>query len=221
MGALRFQADVLEQIRSTELFKHVIRWLDSERSCCDTIANLGDRDTLSALAARVCCQGADLLTGCRLSGGKCCSKIDVKHLNVDSENPVTLISGTVTTTGGSSGQGVDVLVPLCQRKPSSLCLCNEGQCIGMHPSTADVLTVLLFALPLHTWSGIKDEKLRVEVASLLTTEDLPPLLSEEVMSISLELVFQSFFNLSFEKLNNCGYSYPGFVLARATSLSHD
>jgi glutathione gamma-glutamylcysteinyltransferase len=191
LGALRFQADVLEQIRSTALFKHVTRWLDSERSCCETIASFGDKDKLSALAARVCCQGADLLSGCRLSGAKCCSQIDVKHLNVDSENPVTMFSGTVTT-GGSSEQGVDVLVPLCQRKPNSLCLCNEGQCIGMHPSTADVLTVLLFALPLHTWSGIKEVKLRVEVASLLTTEDLLPLLSEEVMSISLELVFQSF-----------------------------
>lgn len=169
----------------------MIRWLDSERSCCDTIANVGDEDMLSALGARVCCQGADMLTGCRSSSGNCCSQIDVKHLNVGSENPVTLISGTVTT-GGSSEQGVDVLVPLCQRKPSSLCLCNEGQCIGMHPSTADVLTVLLFSLPLHTWSGIKEEKLRVEVASLITTEDLLPLLAEEVLSISLEPVFQSF-----------------------------
>lgn len=183
MGGLKFQADVLEQIRSTALFKHVTAWLDSERSCCDTTASLDDKDMLSALATRVCCQGADLLTGCRLSGGKCCSQINVKHLNVDSENPVTLISGTVTT-GGNSEQGVDVLVPLCQRKPSSLCLCNEGQCIGMHPSTADVLTVLLLALPLHTWSGIKDEKLHLEVASLLTTENLLPLLSEEVMCIS-------------------------------------
>ncbi|XP_058761909.1 glutathione gamma-glutamylcysteinyltransferase 3-like isoform X1 [Vicia villosa] len=188
-GRLAIKADVLEQIRSTALFNHMIKWLDSERSCCDTITNLGDRDTLSAVAARVCCQGADILTGCRLSGGNCCSKIDVKHLNVDSENPVTLISGTVTTTGSSSEQGVDVLVPLCQRKPSSLCLCNEGQCIGMHPSTADVLTVLLFSLPLHTWSGIKDEKLRFEVTSLITTEDLPPLLSEEVLFLREQLHF--------------------------------
>ncbi|KAK2363853.1 phytochelatin synthase [Trifolium repens] len=185
-GRLAIKADVLEQIRSTALFKHVTRWLDSERSCCETIASFGDKDKLSALAARVCCQGADLLSGCRLSGAKCCSQIDVKHLNVDSENPVTMFSGTITT-GGSSEQEVDVLVPLCQRKPNSLCLCNEGQCIGMHPSTADVLTVLLFALPLHTWSGIKEEKLRVEVASLLTTEDLLPLLSEEVLFLREQL----------------------------------
>ncbi|MCH93901.1 glutathione gamma-glutamylcysteinyltransferase 3-like, partial [Trifolium medium] len=133
------------------ILDNICRWLDSERSCCDTIASFGDKDKLSALAARVCCQGADLLSGCRLSGAKCCSQIDVKHLNVDSENPVTLFSRTVTT-GGSSEQGVDVLVPLCQRKPSSLCLCNEG---------------------------IKEEKLRVEVAILLSTEDLLPLLLEE------------------------------------------
>ncbi|KAG5052435.1 hypothetical protein JHK87_004633 [Glycine soja] len=178
---LAIKADILEQIRTTRLFKHVTRWLDSESSCCNTLANLGDKDMLLALAANVCCQAADLLTVCGrlgLSGGKCCSQIDVKHLNADSENPVTLVSGTVTTGGGSE-QGVDVLVPLCQREPSRLCLSNEGHCIGMHPSTADVLTVLLLALPLHTWSGIKEEKLRVEALSLLATEDLPPLLQEE------------------------------------------
>ncbi|KAL5124706.1 Glutathione gamma-glutamylcysteinyltransferase 3 [Glycine soja] len=139
-GRLAIKADILEQIRTTRLFKHVTR--------------LG------------------------LSGGKCCSQIDVKHMNADSENPVTLVSGTVTTGGGSE-QGVDVLVPLCQREPSRLCLSNEGHCIGMHPSTADVLTMFLLALPLHTWSGIKEEKLRVEALNPLATEDLPPLLQEE------------------------------------------
>ncbi|KAG5080464.1 hypothetical protein JHK86_004529 [Glycine max] len=185
-GRLVIKAHILEQIQTTGLFKHVTRWLDSKSSCCNTLANLGDKDMLPALAASVCCQAANLLTVCGrlgLLGGKCCSQIDVKHLNADSENPVTLVSGTVTTGGGSE-QGVDVLVPLCQREPSRLCLSNEGHCIGMHPSTADVLTVLLLALPLHTWSGIKEEKLCVEALSLLATEDLPPLLQEEVFTNS-------------------------------------
>ncbi|XP_027353392.1 glutathione gamma-glutamylcysteinyltransferase 2-like isoform X3 [Abrus precatorius] len=184
-------ADILEQIRTTALFKHVTRWLDSESTCCNTFVKLSDKEMLPALAADVCCQGADLLTGCgrlALSSGKCCSQIDVKQLNVDTENPVTIASGTVAT-GGGSVQEVDVLVPLCQRVPSRFCLSNEGHCIGMHPSTADVLTVLLLALPLHTWSGIKEEKLQVEVTSLLITEDLPPLLQEEVSFLREQLHF--------------------------------
>jgi len=180
---LKFQADILEQIRTTALFKHVTRWLDSESSCCKTYANLGDEDILAVLATGVCCQGTDLLTGCGrlgLSVGESCSQIEVKHLNVDSENPGTLVSGTVTTSGGSE-QEVDVLVPSCQREPSRLCLSNEGHAIEMHPSNADVFTVLLLALPLHTWLGFKEEKLQVVVLSLLATEDLHPLLQEEVM----------------------------------------
>ncbi|KAL2321068.1 hypothetical protein Fmac_030037 [Flemingia macrophylla] len=190
-GTLAIKADLLEQIRTTALFKHVTKWLDSGSSCCNTIAKLGDKDMLPALAASVCCEGADLLAGCGrlgLSHGKCSGQIDVKHLNVDGENPVTLVSGTVTT-GGRIEQGVDVLVPSCHREPSRLCHYKEGHCIGMHPSTADVLTVLLFALPLHTWSGIKEEKLHMEVLSLLTTEDLPPLLQEEVLFLRDQLHF--------------------------------
>nr|Q2TE74.2 RecName: Full=Glutathione gamma-glutamylcysteinyltransferase 2; AltName: Full=LjPCS2-7R; AltName: Full=Phytochelatin synthase 2 [Lotus japonicus] len=183
-GRLVIKAEILEKIRTAGLFKHVTSWLDSQRSRCSTIANLQDKDMLPELAARVCCQGACLLTGCCLSGGKCCCQIDVKHLNVDSKNlATTFVSGTFTT-GSSSEQGVDVLVPLCQRGP-------EGHYIAMHPSTADVLTVLLLALPLHTWSGIKEEKLRAEVTSLVTTEDLPSLLQEEVI-LYMEPVLQFF-----------------------------
>ncbi|KAK7378489.1 hypothetical protein VNO80_03931 [Phaseolus coccineus] len=185
-GRLALKADILEQIRTTALFKHVTRWLDSESSCYKTYANLGDEDILAVLETGVCCQGTDLLTGCGrlgLSGGKSCSQIEVKHLNFDSENPGTLVSGTVTTSGGS--EQVDELVPL----RSWLCLCNQGHCIEMHPSTADVFTVLLLALPLHTWSGLKEEKLQMEVLSLLATDDLPLLLQEEVLFLRDQLLF--------------------------------
>ncbi|KAK7284137.1 hypothetical protein RJT34_18877 [Clitoria ternatea] len=190
-GRLAMKADILDQIRTTTLFKHVTKWSDSVSSCCKNFENLFDKDMLPVLAADVCCRGAYLLTGCGgigLSNGKCCNQIDVKQVNVDSENTATLVSGTVITGGGAK-QGVDVLVPLCQRESSRLCLCNEGHCIGMHPSTADVLTVLLLALPFYTWSGIKEEKLRVEVTSLLRTEDLPPLLQEEVLFLREQLHF--------------------------------
>ncbi|KAK7245345.1 hypothetical protein RIF29_40185 [Crotalaria pallida] len=188
-GRLAIKADILEQIRTTILFKHVTRWLNSDCSCCNTTASLGDINTLPELAVSVCCQAADLLTGgsrLGLSAAKCCSHIDVKHLNDNGENQATLVSGTVTT-GGSSEQRVDALIPLCQREPNRLCVSSEGHCIGMHPSTADVLTVLLLALPMHTWSGIREEKLRVKVTSLLKTENLPPLLQDEVLFLRQQL----------------------------------
>ncbi|XP_028777881.1 glutathione gamma-glutamylcysteinyltransferase 3-like isoform X1 [Neltuma alba] len=189
-GRLAIKAEILEQIRATAIFKHITRWLNSEISCCSPYANLDDKVVLPAFAASLCCQGVDLLTGCDgvgSSGGKRCSQINVQQMHVDSENPVALVSGTFKT--GNSEQGVDVLVPLCQTEPNRLCISNEGRCIGLHPSTADVLTVLLLALPLHTWSGIKEEKLRVEVTDLVTTENLPPLLQEEALFLRGQLKF--------------------------------
>ncbi|KAI4301067.1 hypothetical protein L6164_034384 [Bauhinia variegata] len=188
-GRLVIKEEILRQVRATALFNHVTRWLDSEITCCNSIVNCGDKD-LPSLAASVCCQGADLLT-CRvklgLSDGTCCPQVNIKTLNADGENPVTLVSGTVKT--GDRDQGVEVLVPLCQRDRSGLCLSSQSHCIVMHPSTGDVLTVLLLALPPLTWSGIKDEKLRDEVNSLVTTENLPPLLQEEVLFLRQQLHF--------------------------------
>jgi hypothetical protein len=75
-------------------------------------------------------------------------------------------------------------------------------CSGHTSFSSDVLTVLLLSLPSTTWDGITDEKLLREIRSLVSIENLPTLLQEEVLiifslfsKIKLNLIFFSFFPL--------------------------
>lgn len=169
----------MKQVQDTELFRHMIRWLASESSFCKEITSLGDKDGLPEIAANVCCKGAELLTGKHRK--ICCKEMNVQFLNINGERPAAVVSGTLIANGNE--QGIDMLVPLCQTNPSNLCEFDQGCCSGVHPSTADVLTVLLFALPQDTWAGIKEERLKAEMNSLVSIESLPPLLKDEVLSI--------------------------------------
>jgi len=184
---------VLKQVQGTELFKYVTRWLISEISTCKGAIS-GHNNELPEIAANVCCQGAKLLTE-NFSSLDCMvfKKAGVKFWKSDGEKPVTVVSGTVFTDG--SEQGVDMLVPLSQTAASSLCDLDQNGCHGFHPSAGDVLSVLIFSLHQNTWSNIKDEKLQAEINSLVSIDNVPPLLQEEVL-FWINLSFFLFFFFS-------------------------
>ncbi|XP_022758468.1 glutathione gamma-glutamylcysteinyltransferase 3-like isoform X2 [Durio zibethinus] len=186
-GRLALKEEVLKQIRETELFKHVTRYLAFESSLCKNLAPSGYKDGLADIAANVCCQGAKLLTGkIRSANGLCCKDMIVKLLKAESKEAVTVVSGTVITDG--TEQMVDMLIPSSQTEPSCFCDFDQNSCCGIHPSIGDGLTVLLFSLPQDTWLGLKEEKLQAEMKGLTSVDSLPTLLQEEVMSGSFFLM---------------------------------
>ncbi|KAL9431147.1 hypothetical protein AB3S75_026357 [Citrus x aurantiifolia] len=178
---LVIKEEIFKQIKETEIFEHINTWLGSEISVCQ-----GYKQTLPEIAANVCCQGAQLLAG-QLSSldETCCKETNVQAGGV---SPMTLVSGKITTNGVE--QGIDMLVPSSQTEPRNiLCDFDRSNCKGMHPSTADGLTVILLALPQHTWSGIKEEKLLTQLNRCVSIENIPSLLQQEVLHLRRQLHF--------------------------------
>ncbi|KAJ4968481.1 hypothetical protein NE237_015182 [Protea cynaroides] len=181
---LSLKEEVLKQVHKTGLFKHVAEWLSSANLCCQNLQAFIKKDTLPEIAANVCCQGAELLTGQSGLHRFCCSATCVNCLKAEGDTPVTVVSGTVVT--GSGEQSVDMLVPSSPETQRICCGSGSGNCI---PASNDILTVLLLALPQHTWSGIKEEKLLLEIYDLVSTDNVHPLLQEEVRHLRRQLQF--------------------------------
>ncbi|KAH6815102.1 phytochelatin synthase 1 [Perilla frutescens var. frutescens] len=184
---LGIKEEVLKRMQETDLYKHVTDILSSEKLGFHIKQTLGHKDSLSNIAASVCCQGAGILTGKSGSSDRfCCRETCVRSYRaINGDKPVAVVSGTVVN--GNGEQGVDMLVPLSQTDTSC---CNFGSCgsAGMQPASNDVLTALLLALPPETWSGIKDDKTLEEVSTLVSSKNLHPLLQEEILHLRGQLL---------------------------------
>ncbi|KAI3772965.1 hypothetical protein L6452_04161 [Arctium lappa] len=182
---LAIKGEILKQVQDTHLYQHVTDFLFSTKSGCHSALCLGKETSLTDIAASVCCQGAGILKGNNESpNGFCCGETHVHCIKSTGNVPATVVSGTVTN--GIGEQHVDMLVPSSTKNlsPSSSGLTS---CIGMHPASNDVLTTLLLALPPQTWSGIKDDRLLQEINNLVSMDNLPTFLQEEIMHLRSQL----------------------------------
>lgn len=183
-GRLAVKEEVLKQVQETGLFKHVTEYLSTANLCCRKTPTSDRENNLPSIAASVCRQGAEILAGS--SHGFRCQETCLKCFEANNgDNLITVVSGTVVN--GKSEQGVDMLVP-CSPKKSNCCGSGLSTCSGMPPASNDIFTALLLALPLQTWSGIKEEKLLKEIHNLVSTESLPTLLQEEVLHLQQQLL---------------------------------
>ena len=168
------QENVLQQVRDTKLFMIVHDLQCAHIQCCN--GSSSSEDSVTRIVASLCSQGAAMLSGkLASSDGFCCRETRFKGKGVQANGggPNTVISGSVVSEGNE--QGVD-MPPLSM----SPCNSNMGNEIIKYPSSSDVLTVLLLALHPSTWFSIMDEKLKGEFQTLVSTDNLPDVLKQEV-----------------------------------------
>lgn len=171
------QENVLQQVRDTRLFAIVHELQNANNPCCNCSSS-SEEDSLTKIAAAVCCQGAAMLSGNHVSRqGFCCSETCLKCIQANGDGLKTVISASVVSEGNE--HGVDMLLPMSSPGASS-CNSNLKNNVVKYPSSADVLTVLLLALHPSTWLGIKDEILKAELQTLVSTDNLPDDLKREV-----------------------------------------
>ncbi|CAH2046524.1 unnamed protein product, partial [Thlaspi arvense] len=165
---LNLKQVVLKEVHETELFKHISKFLSS----------VGYEDSMTYAAAKACCQGAEILSGCS-SKEFCCRETCVTCVKGPGETAEgTVVTGVVVRDG--SEQKVDLLVPSTQVD----CECGPE---ANYPDGNDVFTALLLALPPQTWSGIKDQALMHQMKQLISMASLPTMLQEEVLHLRRQL----------------------------------
>ncbi|TVU22818.1 hypothetical protein EJB05_32538, partial [Eragrostis curvula] len=177
---------VLQQVRDTKLFTIVHDLKCAKIQCCKCSLPT-EEDSITRIATAVCCQGAAMLSGSLASSDDfCCRETCFDCVQANGDGVKTVISGSVVSEGKE--QGVDMLLPMSPRCTSS-CNSSSSNDITKYPSSADVLTVLLLALHPSTWLNIKDESLKAEFQTLVSTDDLPDDLKQEILHLRRQLCY--------------------------------
>ncbi|PAN32842.1 hypothetical protein PAHAL_5G516000 [Panicum hallii] len=177
--------NVLQQVHDTKLFMIVHDLQCAHIPCCNCSSS--SEDSITRIAASVRSQGASMLSGNLVSSdGFCCRETCFKGVQANGGGPNTVVSGSVVSEGNE--QGVDMLLPMPSLSMSS---CNSNLCneIIKYPSSAVVLTILLLALHPSTWFSIMDEKLKTEFQTLVSTDNLPDVLKQEIIHLRRQLYY--------------------------------
>ncbi|KAL2932961.1 Glutathione gamma-glutamylcysteinyltransferase 1 [Bienertia sinuspersici] len=183
---LHIKEEILKQVRETELFNHITRWLLSASACMQK-ATL-DGYSLDKIASKVCCQGAQIFCGNICSSYSTFPKTtQVSSSGCENGESVAVVSGKVIVE--DSENGIDMLVPCCQSRCSSLFECGSNDSNKEHPLLTDALTVLILVLPPDTWDCLKDASLREEFCGIVSTNNLSDLLQQEILHLRKQLHF--------------------------------
>ncbi|CAL4978497.1 unnamed protein product [Urochloa decumbens] len=171
--------NVSQQVRDTKLFMIVHDLQCARIQCCNRSSS--SEDSITRIAASVCCQGAAMLSG-NLASRKTC----FQGVQANGDGANTVNSGSVVSEGNE--QGVDMLLPM---SPCSMSSCNSNldNEIIKYPSSTDALTVLLLALHPSTWLGIINERLKAEFQTLVSTDNLPDVLKFEIFHLRRQLCY--------------------------------
>ncbi|XP_002976553.2 glutathione gamma-glutamylcysteinyltransferase 2 isoform X3 [Selaginella moellendorffii] len=166
MQRLTLKTNVLNQLRSTDMYKRLAGWLKSTPSCPCALSEKSLTDEVGEAS----CQGKSLLCGGLHKSKSCASCVSCKRMTRTTDGQG---AGVLIGDGGVKDGNVQVIVP-------------TGSC-ELHPTPVDVVTVLLLAQPSETWSEIPNSEVRLEFVNLGATDKLPDLLQLEVVHLQRQL----------------------------------
>nr|BAB64932.1 phytochelatin synthase [Athyrium yokoscense] len=165
---LHYKSKVLQQLRQTTVFALITKWV--EENCVKSSVN----ESLPNVIMQACCQGAAAFTGIKCSSNITCIKKEGEaevRLNEDRGDTVVL-SNKLLVDGCE--QVIDALVPKISTLNTVGGPCQSSlEEDSFHPTTRDLLAILLLALPTSMWEDIPNREVHSEICRIVSREELP------------------------------------------------